>query len=87
MNSQSLGSPNRDSFETPPWESWDKKPFRCGCHRVTLRILYEGILPRVRSVVSLVSPELPVARPSTKGAQECELTNLLVSLMDVRVSN
>jgi len=40
MNSQSLGSPNRDNFETPPWESQDKKPFRCGCHGVTQRILY-----------------------------------------------
>ncbi len=28
MNSQSLGSPNRDSFRTPPWESWDKKTIR-----------------------------------------------------------
>jgi hypothetical protein len=25
---QSCGSPNRDNFGTPPWESWDKKPFR-----------------------------------------------------------
>jgi hypothetical protein len=37
-----------------------------------------GGFPRVQAVVSLVSPGLPVARPSTKGAQECELTNLLV---------
>jgi hypothetical protein len=29
-------------------------------------------------VVSHVSPELPVACPSTKGAPESELTNLLV---------
>jgi hypothetical protein len=29
-------------------------------------------------VVNLVSPELFVACPSTKGAQESELTNLLV---------
>jgi hypothetical protein len=35
MNSQSLGNPNRDSFGTPPWESWDKKPFGCGCRGVT----------------------------------------------------
>jgi len=42
MNSQSLRSPNRDSFETPPWESRDKKPFGCGCHGVTQRILYGG---------------------------------------------
>jgi hypothetical protein len=37
-----------------------------------------GGLPRVRAVVSLVSPELPVVCPSTKGAPESALTNLLV---------
>jgi len=42
---------------------------------------------RVWAMVSLVSPELPVACPSTKGAPKCELTNLLVSLMQVQVSN
>jgi len=40
-----------------------------------------GGFPRVWAVVSLVSPELPVACPSIKGASECELTNLLVGLM------
>ncbi len=35
----------------------------------------------VLSHVSRVSPELPVACPSTKGAPEGELTNLLVGLM------
>ncbi len=40
-----------------------------------------GGFPRVRAVVSLVSPELLVACPSTKGALESELTNLLVGLM------
>jgi hypothetical protein len=42
-----------------------------------------GGFPRVRAVVSQVSPELPVACPSTKGAPECELTNKLVGLMQV----
>jgi hypothetical protein len=42
-----------------------------------------GGFPQVRAMVSLVSPELPVACPSTKGALECELTNLLVGLMQV----
>jgi hypothetical protein len=41
---------------------------------------------RVRAVVSLVSPELLVAYLSTKGAPENELTNLLVGLMQVRIS-
>jgi hypothetical protein len=43
--------------------------------------------PPVWAVVSLVSPELPVACPSTKGVPKCELTNLLVDLMQVRASN
>ncbi len=46
-----------------------------------------GGFPRIRVVVSLVSLELPMACLSTKGAPECELTNLLVGLMQVRVSN
>jgi hypothetical protein len=46
-----------------------------------------GGFPRVRVVVSHVSLKLPVACPSTKGALESELTNLLVGLMQVRVSN
>jgi hypothetical protein len=48
------------------------------------RVYYTGEgggFPRVRPVVSQVSPELPVACPSTKGVPECELTNLLVGLM------
>ncbi len=46
-----------------------------------------GGFPRVWAMASLVSPELPVAHPSTKDVSECELTNLLVGLMQVRVSN
>jgi len=42
-----------------------------------------GGFPRVRAVVNLVSPKLPVACLSTKGALEGELTNLLVGLMQV----
>ncbi len=38
-------------------------------------------------MVSFMSPKLPVACPSIKGASESELTNLLVGLMQVRVSN
>ncbi len=44
----------------------------------------EGVgSPRVRAVVSLLSPELPLACPSTKGAPKSELTNLLVGLMQI----
>jgi len=45
-----------------------------------------GGFPRIQAVVSQVSPELPVACLSTKGAPKCELTNLLVGLMQVQVS-
>ncbi len=89
MNSQSPGSPNRDTFGILSWESRDKKPFRCGCHGVMQRILYGegGGFLRVWAMVSLVSPKLLVVCPSTKGVLECEQTNLLVGLMQVRVSN
>ncbi len=40
-----------------------------------------GGFPRVRAMVSLVSSELPVVCPSTKGAPESELINLLVGWM------
>jgi len=46
-----------------------------------------GGFPQVRAVVSLVSPELLVACLSIKGVSKCDLTNLLVGLMQVRVSN
>jgi len=37
-------------------------------------------------MVCQMSSKLPVACPNTKGTPECELTNLLVGLMHVRVS-
>jgi len=40
-----------------------------------------GGFPQIRVVVSFVSPELPVACPSTKGALKIGLTNLLVGLI------
>jgi hypothetical protein len=42
-----------------------------------------GGFPRIRAVVNLVSLELPMVYPSTNGALENELTNLLVGLMQV----
>jgi hypothetical protein len=42
-----------------------------------------GGFPRVRAVVSHVSPKLPVACTSTKGTPESEL----IGLMQVRISN
>jgi len=46
-----------------------------------------GGFPQVRAVVNLMNLELPVACSSTKGAPKCELTDLLVGLMQVRMSN
>jgi hypothetical protein len=40
-----------------------------------------GGFPPIRVVVSLVSPGLPMACPNTKGALDCQITNLLVGLM------
>jgi hypothetical protein len=45
-----------------------------------------GGFPRVRAVVSQMNLESPVACSSTKGVPKCELTNLLVGWMQVRVS-
>jgi len=45
-----------------------------------------GGFPQVWVVVSQMSPRLLMTYLSTKGAPECELTNLLVGLMQVRVS-
>ncbi len=42
---------------------------------------------RVRTMVSLVSPKSPMDCPSTKGALENELTNLLVGWMQIQMSN
>ncbi len=57
----------------------DKKPFGCGPHGELQSIYYMGEgggFPRVQAVVNLVSPESPVACPSTKDVPEVKLTNL-----------
>jgi len=43
MDAQSPGSPTRDNFKTPPWESREKVPFGCGSHGELQRILYGGM--------------------------------------------
>jgi hypothetical protein len=45
-----------------------------------------GGFPRICAMVSQVSPRLFVVCPSTKSVPECELTNLLVGLMQVRIT-
>jgi hypothetical protein len=42
MVAQSPGSPNRDSFGTPLWESREKVTFRCSLRGQTQIILYGG---------------------------------------------
>jgi hypothetical protein len=86
MNSQSFESPNQDNFGTPFWESQEKMPFGCRCggkHREYYMGEGGGFL-RVWAVVSQVNPGSLVACFGTKSAPECELTNLLVDLMQVQ---
>jgi hypothetical protein len=80
MTLWSPGNLNRDNFETPPWESWDKKPFGCGCDRVTQRTLYGGRwwLPLSPGYGESSESVLPMACPNTKSVSESVLTNLLV---------
>jgi len=68
MMSESLGSPNWDSFGTPLWESRDKKPFGRGCDKVTQSILYGGSWWPPSSPGRGESSEsaLPVVCPNTK---------------------
>jgi hypothetical protein len=42
MMAQSPGSPNRDNFRTPLWESRDKEPFGRGHGGAMQKILYGG---------------------------------------------
>jgi hypothetical protein len=80
MTSWSPGNPNRDSFETPPWESRDKKPFECGCSGATQIILYGGRwwLPSSLGRGELSESMLLVACLNTNSVSEVVLTNLLV---------
>jgi hypothetical protein len=72
MNAQSPGSPNRDSFGTPLWESREKEPFGCRCGGVTQRILYGGRwwLPPSPGRGESNESVLPVACPNTKSVPD-----------------
>jgi hypothetical protein len=67
---------------------WTKNHLNIGAvERCTQYYMGEGGgFPWVRAVVSLMSPGSPMACPSTKGASESDLTNLLVDLMQVRLN-
>jgi len=78
MTSQSPGSPTRDSFGTPPWESWEKVSFGCGSRGVTQRILYGGRWWLPSSPGRGESSEFEVARGLSQHQMSAEwvLTNL-----------
>jgi hypothetical protein len=82
-SSQSPENPNWGSFGTPPWESWDKKLFKCSLHGRMQRILYGGRWWFPPSPAGGESSEsvLPVACPNTKSDPEWRLTNLWLVLM------
>ncbi len=70
----------RDNFGTPPWDSRDKEPFKCGCDGIMQRILYGGRwwLPPSPDHGESNESMLPVACHNTKNGFESILTNLLV---------
>ncbi len=84
MSSQSPGTPTRDSFETPPWESREKEPFGCSLRGELQSILYGGrwwLPPSLGRGESSVS-KCPWLVPTPRGVPECELT-LLWLVLDV----
>jgi hypothetical protein len=88
MSSQSPGSPNRNRFGTPLWESREREPFGCRCGGVTQRILYGGRWWLPPSPGRGESNESKVARGLSqhqKGA-ELVLTNLWL-VLDAGPSN
>jgi hypothetical protein len=71
INAQSPGSPNRDSFETPLWESREKEPFGCSFRAELQRILKGGRwwLPPSPGRVESRESKLPMACPNTQRVQ------------------
>jgi len=81
MSSQSPGTPTRDSFGTPPWESWEKVPFGCSLGELQ-RILYGGRwwLPPSPGRGESSESKCPWLVPTPKGVPKCELTLLWLVL-------
>ncbi len=88
MDAQSPGSPNRNNFETPPWESREKVPSGCSFRGELQRILYGGRwwLPPSPGRGESSESKLPVDCPNTKGVPKCELTHLWL-VLDARSCN
>jgi len=79
MAVQSPGTLTRDSFETPTWESREKKPFGCSFGGELQSILYGGRwwLPLESGPWWVLCVKVPVACPNTQGCFQM-LTNPLV---------
>jgi hypothetical protein len=76
------GTPTRDSFGTPPWESREKEPFGCSLDEKVQSILYGGrwwLPPSSGRGESCVSKCLWLV-PTPKGVPKCELTLLWLVL-------
>jgi hypothetical protein len=73
MCSQSPGTPTRDSFGTPTWESWEKVPFGCSLGRELQKILYGGRwwLPVSPGRGEFYVSKCPWLVPTPKGVLEC----------------
>jgi hypothetical protein len=82
VNVQSPGSPTRDSFGTPPWESRENVPFECSSRGELQRILYGGRwwLPPSSGCGEFCVSKCPWLIPTPKGVPECELTLLWLVL-------
>jgi hypothetical protein len=75
MMAQSLGSPKRDSFETPIWESRDKEPLGRGRGGATQRILYGGRWWLPLSPGHDESSESKVARGLSQHQKGCRMSS------------
>jgi len=79
---QSPGTPTRDSFGTPTWESQEKEPFGCNLDGEVQSILYGGrwwLPPSPGRGESCVS-KCPWLVPTSKGVPECQVTLLWLVL-------
>jgi len=86
MTVQSPGTPTRDNFGTPTWESREKESFGCSLGGELQRILYGGRwwLPPSPGRGESSSPSCLWLVLTPKGVPECELTFLWLVWMQIR---
>jgi hypothetical protein len=88
MDAQSPGSPTRDNFGIPPWESREKVPFGCSLRGVTQRILYGGRWWLPPSPGRGESSESKVARGLSQHQKGCRMSSNQLGLgLDARPCN